>query len=722
MAYTTSTLDTPSLHRRKSHVFVEIPPSPLFKARVASTPSKVDDISALHISKCHKENAPPLSTKTPMNNIPTDNKNKSKRKAQGDDDGAPPGAKKAKIPPSNSESNIVGCHQCRSKKPLNSVLQCSGSSKTTGNRCKASYCDTCLRNRYGKDLRAIAQREFPEGNGDTAGAEYHFICPRCEGNCNCAPCRKKKGLTPVGKFSAQSGQSVREILEKNPEASGRLPKNTVNPTPKDTTHKSATKVTKKSRDTGDGTGTKKKLKSVPEPVWVPIPEMRSKDQVEDRIHLREFVLRFNPILNIGIRNLEELDDFTSLHDPSTKAILLSLLDLLAIEDNTQKKGIQEKAKMIRGLGLNWAKIVPVLYSLRDSMPQGHSLSTLPDLNPPSTSSEPSRNTRGARLQGVSADQLLPVLLYLIRVVGESASVRDELEEGYKQAKEFRGAYYKALREETERWAAERAQLTEEKREGEKNAITKENADAWKVKFRNAEAQHKSIIAYIQNSHRAEMDCSASRFTSLGCDAEGRTYYALSASGPQRGKKERLPSESERFAMRRWGWFIAVYGKPGTVIQPGSEDDIEEDEDEGESKTARWWGFVDVEEMRKLSKWVAYCAEANTPNSIVSGTKSTDATATSGTFPSCVPSLSGSTVISRSESRPLSPVPDPLDPPTEGTGIDRDNSAPLATSAGMKALAKAILDFADFIDWRLNRDQASAKGKGTGAIAPTKFYT
>ena len=105
-----------SLYRRKSQVFVEIPPSPLFKTRVASTPSKVDDLSAFHISNSHKENAP-LFTKTSINNTPDDDKNKSKRKAQDDDDRAAlPGAKKAKIPQASNGNEAVACHQCRLKK------------------------------------------------------------------------------------------------------------------------------------------------------------------------------------------------------------------------------------------------------------------------------------------------------------------------------------------------------------------------------------------------------------------------------------------------------------------------------------------------------------------------------------------------------------------------------------------------------------------------------
>lgn len=111
-----------SLHRRKSQVFVEIPPSPLFKGRVASTPSKVDDISAFHVSTSHKENAPPLSTKTYNNNIPHENKNKSKRKAQDDEDQVIlPGAKKAKVPLAIDGKEIIACHQCRSKKSVNCV-------------------------------------------------------------------------------------------------------------------------------------------------------------------------------------------------------------------------------------------------------------------------------------------------------------------------------------------------------------------------------------------------------------------------------------------------------------------------------------------------------------------------------------------------------------------------------------------------------------------------
>lgn len=83
---------------------------------------------------------------------------------------------------------------------------------------------------------------------------------------------------------------------------GRLPKNTViaasktsEPskadvsvkivnTPNDVNHGIAKSSQKKQNMTGDVV-IKKKRKNVPEPVWIPIPHMRSKHEVEDRIHV-----------------------------------------------------------------------------------------------------------------------------------------------------------------------------------------------------------------------------------------------------------------------------------------------------------------------------------------------------------------------------------------------------------------------------------------------------
>jgi hypothetical protein len=237
------------------------------------------------------------------------------------------------------------------------------------------------------------------------------------------------------------------------------------------------------------------------------------------------------------------------------------------------------------------------------------------------------------------------------------------------------------------------------------------------------------VAQIQNSHKPEMDRCAPRFTSLGCDTDGRTYYALSASGPQRGKKERLPGEGERYALKRWGWFIAVFGKPGTTIQRGPDDDKDVVESRNESSSDRWWGFADVEEMRKLSAWLAYRAESDIATEGKKSTgSSTIASATSSTLTSRLPSPSETTAIPRSEGRPLSQSSklseSRLDEDCDhemDIDMDHDVNMTRPTASGLKALAKAVMEFANFVDWRLNQDHINTNRKGQDTIVTSEFY-
>jgi hypothetical protein len=78
---------------------------------------------------------------------------------------------------------------------------------------------------------------------------------------------------------------------------------------------------------------------------------------------------------------------------------------------------------------------------------------------------------------------------------------------------------------------------------------------------------------------------APRFSPVGSDMDGRLYYILS---PQKVKK--LPAEGERDNLRRWAWFVAVWGTP-----------LEDDEDEDRSE--RWFGISDPTEIKHTSKWL-----------------------------------------------------------------------------------------------------------------------
>ncbi|KAF8513152.1 hypothetical protein BU17DRAFT_53535 [Hysterangium stoloniferum] len=599
--------------------------------------------------------------------------------------------KKTKL--SNDDGTTVACHQCRAKRPMSVVLQCTR--VRSSKRCGALYCGNCLKNRqkvrYGEILEIIKQAKPSSQIDGHVDVGYRFGCPRCEGNCNCGPCRKKQGLAPVGKFAPVQGQgSVREILEINPQALVPhifaipfyiLPKTIASSKPK-----ISGEVCLKVVDGSKG-GKIETVKSKPskttirkvvlEPTWTCIQYARSKEDIEDRILLREFVLRFNPILNVGVRAVEELDDFVTLHDASAKAILLSLLDLIAVEEeDNQKTIIREKLKIIRALGLNWTKIVQVLYDLRATVPKAHALQSIPELD--QSPVESLYNTRGGQRQSIHTDQLLPILLHLIAILINGPSVREELEEGHKQGKELRGLYLTALREENERWAAEKATLLESKPENEQKT-NKVKDSTWRTNFRAAEAVHKETISNLQNQHRAEMDLCTSRFMPVGFDMDGRTYYILSASGPQRGKKDRLLSEGERTEMKKWGWFIAVFGQPGSIVEGVNEDDNNGHEE-------RWWGFATVKEMRQLSKWLAYSAESTPPNGAVPST-STSSTLLGN-------SLSKPPLISNGEDSNAMVVDG-----SHQMSMDMHHSS----VDGLKALAKAVLEFADFVDWRTKRD-------------------
>lgn len=169
----------------------------------------------------------------------------NKKKKLGSDKNA-----SAENPPSNLAINPLSltprCHQCHTIGDLENLIACSNkkayrlvpkrrksepikeinSTTTTASNspqdpqfvivpCTHSFCARCLSTRYGQDLKKLRP---------TADSNYDWICPICEGYCNCSPCRKKKGLPPTGKLTKAATEagcaSVRELLEVNPHAQG----------------------------------------------------------------------------------------------------------------------------------------------------------------------------------------------------------------------------------------------------------------------------------------------------------------------------------------------------------------------------------------------------------------------------------------------------------------------------------------------------------------------
>lgn len=302
--------------------------------------------------------------------------------------------------------------------------------------------------------------------------------------------------------------------------------------------------------------------------------------------------------------------------------------------------------------------------LRNLVPKGHPFYSLPIMEKEKNSSY---SVRSGLYHGIHADNLLPLLLHMIGVVCEGGSVREELEVGNEQSRKARSEHYMASRKESDRWNEEKQILTNVK----PNIQNKEELGAHKwtaqvcpihmvsfirtktvhLQYKEAETRHKKNVADLRNYFRLETNSCTSRFEPLGVDPDGRIYYSPSSIGPYRGKKDRLPTANERLGFRKWGWFIVVYGKPGTQIQnleTENPDTTEKPETIARSREG-WWGFSDVSELRKLSNWLTNHFEE----------KIAGATTEEGAQPKA----------------PLNPT---------------------------KQLAKAINEFADFIDWRLKR--------------------
>lgn len=208
------------------------------------------------------------------------------------------------------------------------------------------------------------------------------------------------------------------------------------------------------------------------------------------------------------------------------------------------------------------------------------------------------------LSVTDSTQLIPPLVALCEWAGQGQSVREEIETGMVEAKEANRRYWAAVREENERWTAQRTTfgLEEDKGNvpGDKN--DKRSADdksKGRPKFKDPEterayqaalAAHKKSLADLLHANELVLQGGAPRFSPLGSDAQGRVYYAASAHR-RSGKRAKVPSDEDRDGMTKWGWFLAVW----TAGDAASEKS---------DKEKKWFGFSNPAEIRQLAKWIA----------------------------------------------------------------------------------------------------------------------
>ncbi|KAH8119580.1 hypothetical protein DFH11DRAFT_454076 [Phellopilus nigrolimitatus] len=623
--------------KRKLEVFVEIPPSPLHRTTPKATPSAARapgpspfkskfqvyveiPPSPLHASHKSRAAVPrgrgsllaskALNANTPAATAGSGSPLKKVKLA----DGSAKTAKSEETFPNGS----FYCHQCRRKTDNSLGLHCTLKS---GLRCRQKYCDRCINNRYGKDAEQIRRRRITQQNSKHVDDDaYHWTCPKCADKCNCRNCRKAKGLEPTGKLSNVPG-AVKYIPY--PAGGSALGVPITKPT-----EKAIEPVKPKPR-------AKRPKKVVPEPRWTAVPTDLDQTQAENRFFLREFMLRFAPLMKIGVTHLEELDVFDTLGDSCAKALVLNLLDLIAADaEPEEQKMIKDTLKNIAGTGTRPAALWAHLSALRTTLPHAVFPVPIPDPSPPPPTSEsdsepesvppPRMSTRiSARELAAAAapshrsgsedtlvaasgppvthaTQLLPPLLALCENALRGASVRVEIEQGCADGREENRVYWAKVREENKRWAEEEAEMGFGAGRDEGNAKKSEKKvkagppakDTEKDKaHRAAREAHKARLSALEHAHTLALQAANPRLAPLGRDARGNVYYAASAHRRTK-KRARAPDAEEREGLRKWGWFLAAWGVGGG--DAGGEE--------------RWWGFADPAEIRQLAKWIAATEE------------------------------------------------------------------------------------------------------------------
>ncbi|KAL5524077.1 hypothetical protein ACEPAG_8250 [Sanghuangporus baumii] len=585
--------------RRKSQVFIEIPPSPMAFSRLKGTPAK-------------PMKASPLSTKAFNMNKLAESPNKKRKLSDV--------AKPSKLWQEAGENDqypngFFRCHQCRRKNDLSLGVQCTVLFRS---RCTSVYCKSCLRNRYGLDIETIKRRPATSNGKHAFGVPYNWTCPKCADKCNCYYCRKVNGLPALGKIVPP--QQATEL--KTPARAGTFDMYKPRGSSKVA---SSTKEAPNSEVDLSKPRAQRAKKPIHHPRWTELSIRLTREQAEDRFYLREFILRFSPLLRIGVTYLEELDLFDKFSCQCARAVLNALLDLLAADAEPEEaKLIRDTLKKINGSSANPATLWARLQLLRDNLPEDFFVVPIPDpgsrpsfveeqsqdeVDPPQRASSRIKTRRCVQNESVEEVlnldnnvthtlQLLPCTIALCECALQGPSIRAELAEGVDDARCENRAYFGDVRKENERWAQERVSLGcgENKDEDEnKGDVAKKGKEKEREKksekdkaYRAALSAHKAKLTVLENSHLLELQGASPRFGPLGRDSQGRVYYASSAFlRKDKRAKVKVPDEEEREEMQKWGWFLAVWGR-GAILE----------------REERWWGFYDPAEIRQLAKWLA----------------------------------------------------------------------------------------------------------------------
>ncbi|VDC04147.1 unnamed protein product, partial [Peniophora sp. CBMAI 1063] len=620
-----------STTRRFSQVYVNIPPSPYRRDSRGGVPKTPSDENMPEDANSNL-NDKPTSIKRKRDNGDGGGQEPKKKRAKvdGEKGGEVKGGKDTKDGDGNEQypNGYFHCHQCVQKRDTSEGLQCTYRSATgaQGRRCKLKYCRTCLKNRYGLDIDALRARHPRTLQGKelveyVTDVEHVFKCPRCTKICNCRTCRKAAGLPPTGNLTVTmkrtGADSVAAMLANNKNLTEAQAKELAPPPPPKPKPTKSTTANAKASSSNPAPAPEakpkraytRKPKPAPQPLWspLPLPSSFTLPHALSRAHIHDFVLRFCeffPDVNKGMMDElgevggrggkpdeeegggegEEVDVGVRVgwvSEGCLRGVLLGLLalavDAEGVEDDKDTMRAFKAASLgIRNAGSSLHKQYAALLEVSDVL-------ALPDpLAPPALRSRMTRSEMKIVGQGevnvVCTAQMVRVVERMIEVCMRSKGVKGVMDECANRMAEAGREERERRREEKERW------------EGVKKDCLKSNKNPTK----EDRDIHNAHLASLTHSLSIAHQSLSPRFAPLGTDHAGRTYVVLAPSAAERdaalevlgGTKSANSKrrgrggvrEEERRAMKRWGWFVGVYGGLPEGARVAREDD---DEGEGD---------------------------------------------------------------------------------------------------------------------------------------------
>lgn len=456
------------------------------------------------------------------------------------------------------------CHQCR-QKTLSDGIRCTLLKK--GKRCTLLMCKRCLSVRYGEDIDSIfASGRGTQAIGHDSSTDYVWSCPKCRGICNCSMCRKSKNLPPTGILAylskAAGVASANELLEeprmleavKSTYRERSIPRSKPNAIPKAKTAHAAPKAVPKV--------------SLPKPDFARIPgtDGLTINALSPRIHLREFIYRFNGVLGIAKKHVMTTDNLLWDWDEYVAEIFLAkILKVCASSPDSDQRSelLSEARKALRHEPAEaWDKCEEMLimfgYEIpKDSKEQNH----------------------------------LHILVGLCDIALYTPSIRENIDNATELTTHIRKDALASVRESQDAWNKRKAVLQSERM----TIALKDQVDEWKERYTLAETQHLDDI----KGQYAERDWNIRKLSlrgdcCIGNDGQGNTYYWFSDVGE--GK-----SEGDRWG--RW------------IVCESSEEAVDKAYDDGQDHTvskghkSTLFFFDTPDKIKHLSIWISQEAGA-----------------------------------------------------------------------------------------------------------------